>query len=92
MLVDVSDIETKIFKLKDAQAFGRDIFNFMPGSGSQVFITTKILQMNRICDKLTKMHIAQLASSKQSDIRSFFYFQLVVEKNVCFSTCKKVQL
>jgi hypothetical protein len=72
MLVDVNDIETKIFKLKDAQAFGRDFVNFMLGSGSRVFTTTEILQMNRICDKLTKMHFAQLASSKQSDIRSFF--------------------
>ena len=51
-------------KLKDAQAFGKDFVNFILKNGSQVFTTTKILQMNRVCDKLTKMYIAQLAYSK----------------------------
>ena len=65
---DVNDIEHKVLKQKDAQAFGRDFSNFMLGSGSQVFTTIEILQINRICNKPTKMHIAQLVSSKQSDI------------------------
>ena len=43
---DVNDIEPKVLKLKDAQAFGRDFVNFMLKSESQVYTTTTILQMN----------------------------------------------
>ena len=42
-------------------------------SRSQVFTTIEILQMNKICDKLIKMYIAELAYSKQSDIHSYMY-------------------
>ena len=69
---NVNDIHCKVWKLKHAQAFCRIFVNFMSGSGSQVFTTTKILQMNRICEKLTKMYIAELASNKKNDIQSFF--------------------
>ena len=40
---DVNDIEPKVLKLKDAQVFGKDFVNFMLGSGSHIFTTTKIL-------------------------------------------------
>ena len=64
---DLNDIKPKVVKLKYAQAFHRHFFNFILESRSLVFRTMEILQMNRICGKLTKMYVLQLPSGKEND-------------------------
>jgi hypothetical protein len=43
----------------------------MASQGSQGFTTTKLLMMERICNKLTKIGVVHMTSTKQCDVRSF---------------------
>lgn len=72
LIVDSSDDESKVVKLSDAQKYTKDVLNFMASQGSQIFNTTELLAMEKIHDKLIRIGVAHLASTKQCDIRSFF--------------------
>jgi 3,4-dihydroxy-2-butanone 4-phosphate synthase len=72
VIVDSNNIEPKVVEITHAQYSTKDVLNFMESQGSQGFITTKLLMMERICNKFTKIGIVHLTSTKQCDIRSFF--------------------
>ena len=44
----------------------------MASQGSQIFNTQELLGMEKIHDKLIRIGVAHLTSTKQCDIRSFF--------------------
>ena len=72
LIDDSNDVESKVVKLSDAQKFVKDVLNFMVGQGSQIFNTMELLGMEKIHDKLIRIGVAHLTSTKQCDIRSFF--------------------
>ena len=72
LIVDSSDDESKVVKLSDAQKYAKDVLNFMASQGSQIFSTHELLEMEKIHDKLIRIGVAHLTSTKQCDIRSFF--------------------
>ncbi len=72
LVVDSSDDESKVVKLSDAQKYTKDVLNFMASQGSQIFNTQELLGMEKIHDKLIRIGVAHLTSTKQCDIRSFF--------------------
>src|ERR1700736_2563972 len=72
LIVDSSDDESKVVKLSDAQKYTKDILNFMASQGSQIFSTHELLEMEKIHDKLIRIGVAHLISTKECDIRTFF--------------------
>ena len=72
LIVDSSDDESKVVKLSDAQKYAKDVLNFMASQGSQIFNTLELLGMEKSHDKLIRIGVAHLTSTKQCDIRSFF--------------------
>ena len=72
LIVDSRDNESKVVKRSDAQKYAEDVLNFMASQGSQILSTPELLEMEKIHDKLIKINIAHLTSTKQCDIRSFF--------------------
>ena len=72
LIDDSNDVESKVVKLSDAQKYVKDVLNFMASQGSQIFNTMELLGMEKIHDKLIRIGVAHLTSTKQCDIRSFF--------------------
>ena len=72
LIVDSSGDESKVVKLSDAQKYAEDVLNFMASQGSQIFNTLKLLGVEKSHDKLIRIGVAHLTSTKQCDIRSFF--------------------
>jgi hypothetical protein len=71
LIINSNNIESKVVKIGDAQNSAKEVLSFMASHDSQGFITTKLLMMERICDKLTSIGVAHFTSTKQCDIRSF---------------------
>jgi hypothetical protein len=73
VILDSNDIEPKVVETVDAQYSIKEVLSFMASQGSQGFIATKLLMMERFYDKLTKIGIVHLTSTKHyhNDIRSF---------------------
>ena len=71
LIVGSSDDESKVVKLSDTQKYAEDVLDSMASQGSQIFNTLELLGMEKIHDKLIRIGVAHLTSTKQCDIRSF---------------------
>ena len=74
VIVDSSDDISKVVKLSDAQQYAGNVSNFMLSQGSHIFNTLEVLGMvshDKSHDKLIRIGVAHLTSTKQCDIRSF---------------------
>ena len=72
LIVDSSGDESKVVKLSDAQKYAEDVLNFMTSQGSNIFNTLELLGMEKFNDKLIKIGVAHLTSTKYYVIGSFF--------------------
>ena len=72
LIVDSSGDESKVVKLSGAQKYAKDVLNFMASQGSKIFNTLELLGMEKSNDKLIRIGVAHLTSTKQCVIRSFF--------------------
>ena len=72
LIVDGSDDESKAMRLSHAQKHAKDVLNYMASLGSRIFNTLKLLRLDKSHDKLFKLGVTHLTSTKQCDIRSFF--------------------
>ena len=72
LIDDSNDVESKAMKLSDAQKYVKNVVNFKSSQGSQIFNTMELLGMEKIHDKLIRIGVAHLTSTKQYAIRSFF--------------------
>ncbi len=64
LIVDSSGDESKVVKLSDAQKYAEDVLNFMASQGSNIFNTLELLGMEKSNDKLIKIGVAHLTSTK----------------------------
>lgn len=68
---DKNDMERMTVNLVEARDAGQKLLEFIIGQGSESFACSELLQMERICDKLSRMCVAHLTATQQSDIKSF---------------------
>ena len=68
--LDKNDIEFKAIKLEKARTYAKKLLEFMLGEGCSTFVCSKVLQMERVCDKITKMCMAHVATTKHYDNKS----------------------
>ena len=69
--MDTNDMERPTIQMIEARIASQKLLDFMVGEGSSSFTCSELLQMERICDKLSKMCLAHVTTTKQSDIESF---------------------
>ena len=72
MIVDSSDDESKVVKVSDAEKYVEDVLNIMASQGSKIFNTLELLGKEKFHDKLIRIGVPHLTSTKHCNIRSFF--------------------
>ena len=68
---DKNDMECKSVHLVEARVGAQKLLDFIIGEGSEIFSCSELLQVERICDKLSRMSVAHITDTKKSDIKSF---------------------
>lgn len=69
--IDKNDTEPVPIDLVEARVCGQKLLDFMLGEGSESFTCSELLQMERICDKLSRMGVAPVTATQLSVIKSF---------------------
>lgn len=69
--VDKNNMERSTIQVVEARVAAQKCLDYMIGEGSSSFTCAELLQMERICDKFSKLCVAHVTCTKSSDIRSF---------------------